>query len=487
MQKIISGKEVSIVDATHVALSGQSSYGLMESAAGEFIGWMKRQQFEKKAFLVVVGKGNNGGDGLAIARMLHSTGYNVSVLKCFGTNDKLSPDAHTNLKLLPEAIPVYTIKDSFPTTGILVDAFLGVGLKGELREDAAYVIERINKFNGYKISIDIPSGLPSDGLLKGLAVKADVTVSFEFPKLSLLLPEHVMYVGDLVVLKIGIKDDAYHQVESAKYYLTAADIPAFHRKFNRFSHKGDFGKILLAGGSPGKMGALILCAKSALRTGSGLVSCHMEETEHHIMQTAIPEAMATWGLIPNAEYYDALGIGPGWGQENRLSLMRQLLHDFNKPMVIDADGLNLLAKNKELLGLIPKNSILTPHIGEFTRLAGECDNHLERLEKAKKFAVDNEVILILKGANSVVNFPDERQVFNSSGTQFMATGGSGDVLTGMLTSFLGMGYSAEHAALCGVYHHGLAGEIAAQKRRRGVIASDIIEAIPETFIFLDIF
>lgn len=487
MQKIISGKGVSIVDAAHVALSGQSSYDLMENAARGFIGWMKRQQFEKKAFLVAVGKGNNGGDGLAIARMLRSTGYNVSVLKCFGANDKLSPDAYTNLKLLPDTIPVYTIEDSFPTTGILVDAFLGVGLKGELREDAAHVIERINKFNGYKISIDIPSGLPSDGLLTGIAVNADTTVSFEFPKLSLLLPEHVMHVGDLVVLKIGIKDDVYHQFESEKYYLTAADIPAFHRKFDRFSHKGDFGKILLAGGSPGKMGALILCAKSALRTGSGLVSCHMEETERHIMQTAIPEAMATSGIVSNAEYYDALGIGPGWGQENRLSLMRQLLHDFNKPLVIDADGLNLLAGNKELLSLIPKNTILTPHIGEFARLAGECDNHLERLEKAKKFAMDYGVILILKGANSVVSFPDGRQVFNSSGTQFMATGGSGDVLTGMLTSFLGMGYSPEHAALCGVYHHGLAGEIAAQKKRRGVIASDIIEAIPETFIFLDIF
>jgi len=486
MQKIISGEEVKVLDASHVALTGQSSYDLMENAANEFVDWIKKQDLQKKSYLVAVGKGNNGGDGLAIARMLHKEGYSVSVLRCFGSNEKISPDAHANLKLLPEAIHCYTIEDNFPMAGILIDAFLGVGLQGELREDAAHVIKRLNEFTGYKISVDIPSGLPSDSLTNGAVVNADITVSFEFPKLSLLMPEHSAYVGELVVLKIGIEDSAYHPFNSDTYFLTARDIPAFHRKFNRFSHKGDFGKILLAGGSPGKMGALILCAKSALRTGSGLVSCHMEETEHHIMQTAVPEAMATWGLIPYAEYYDALGIGPGWGQENRVSLMRHLLHDFKKPLVIDADGLNLLAKNKELLSLIPKKSILTPHIGEFTRLVGDCDNHLERLEKAKKFAIDNGVILILKGANSAVCFPDGRQIFNSSGTQFMATGGSGDVLTGMLTSFLGMGYSPEHAALCGVYHHGLAGEIAAQKKRRGVIASDIIDAIPETYIQLNI-
>ncbi|WP_339879758.1 NAD(P)H-hydrate dehydratase [uncultured Algoriphagus sp.] len=488
MQKILAGSQVKELDSKHLSLTGQSSHQLMEVAAQSFVRWFLEQGFStENSIQIAVGAGNNGGDGLAIARLLSTHSYSISILKCFDSIDKLSQDSLTNFKLLPDSISVVDFEDwEFAQGGILIDAYLGVGLKGELRANSIKIIECLNEFKGKVISVDLPSGLPSDSVVSSLAVEADFTVSFAFPKLSLILPENARYVGELVVVKIGLLDEAYDDLVSSFYYLEASDVPNLHTVFNRFSYKGDMGKILLIGGSPGKMGALILCAKSALRTGSGLVTCHMEDSERFIIQAAVPEAMASWGLIPNPEFYDAVGIGPGWGTENRIRLFRQFLNDFKKPIVIDADGLNLLARNPDLLPLVPKNSILTPHIGEFTRLAGKASNHLERLEQAKKFSVDNALILLLKGANTVVSLPDGRQIVNSSGNKYMATGGSGDVLTGMITSYLGMGYTPENAALCGVFHHGLAGEIASESKRRSMIASDIISAIPATYIKLDI-
>ncbi|WP_339753083.1 NAD(P)H-hydrate dehydratase [Algoriphagus aquimarinus] len=488
MQKILSGIQVKELDAQHLKLSGQSSLELMEEASKAFVSWFLEQEFSiESPVQIAVGGGNNGGDGLAIARLLTEYSYSVFILKCFDSADKLSSDALFNFNKLPDSIQVLEFVDwDLPENGILIDAFLGVGLKGDLRPDAIKIIQRLNEFVGTVISVDVPSGLASDEISRGDIVKADFTISFAFPKLSLILPEHAEFVGELVVLKIGLLGEAYEGLHSSFYYLENHDVPALHKTFNRFSYKGDMGKILLVGGSPGKMGALILCAKSALRTGSGLVTCHMEDSERFIVQTAVPEAMASWGLIPNPEFYDAVGIGPGWGTENRVRLLKQFLQDFKKPIVIDADGLNLLARNPDLLPLVPKNSVLTPHIGEFTRLVGKATNHLERLELAKRFAMDNELILVLKGANTVISLPDGRQVVNSSGNKYMATGGSGDVLTGMITSYLGMGYAPENAALCGVFHHGMAGEIASKSKRRSLIASDIIASIPDTYIQLDI-
>ncbi|MEB2783812.1 NAD(P)H-hydrate dehydratase [Algoriphagus persicinus] len=488
MQKILAGAQVKELDAQHIKLSGQSSHELMEAAAAAFVKWFLNQEFSTESLIqIAVGRGNNGGDGLAIARLLSAHSFSVSILKCFDSVEGMSSDAILNFKRLPKSIPIVEVDDwDFAINGILIDAFLGVGLKGQLRPDATIIIQKLNDYQGTVISVDLPSGLPSDEITKAQAVHADFTVSFEFPKLSLVLPEHARFVGEMVVLKIGLGERSYEGLVSSFFYLEGQDVRPMHKVFNRFSYKGDMGKILLLGGSPGKMGALILCAKSALRTGSGLVTCHMEDSERFIIQAAVPEAMASWGLIPNPEFYDAVGIGPGWGIENRVGLFRQFLQDFKKPIVVDADGLNLLARNPDLIPLLPKNSILTPHIGEFSRLVGLAKDHLERLEMAKEFAFDKDLILVLKGANTVISLPDGRQVVNSSGTKYMATGGSGDVLTGMITSYLGMGYSPEAAVLCGVYHHGLAGEIASKSKRRSMIASDIIAAIPKTYLHLDI-
>ncbi len=488
MVKILSGNQVKLLDELHLKHSGQSSHELMEEAAKGFVKWFNEQDFDENLpVFVFAGAGNNGGDGLAIARLLNESSRNVKVIKCFESTDLLSPDARRNWDLLSKDITLIEWnKMPDQSKGILIDAFLGVGLKGELRQTAKEIITTINQFEGIKISVDLPSGLYSETICKENVVKADFTVSFAFPKLSLLLPEHSEFVGQLSVVDIGIDENLYQSFDSNFFYVQNRDIPTLHRKFHRFSHKGDFGRILLVGGSPGKMGALSLASKSALRTGSGLVTCHLEETERFILQAAVPEAMVTWGELINLQNYDAIGIGPGWGKVNRKYLLEQILYEFKKPLVIDADGLNLLAENPELISKLPANSILTPHLGEFSRLVGTAENHIQRLVLARDFAKFYQIILVLKGANTVISLLDGRQLFNSTGTNYMATGGAGDVLTGMVTAYLGMGYLPENAAICGVFHHGLAGEFAGKKKRRSLIASDIIEEIPETYIRLDI-
>jgi len=488
MVKILSGNQVKLLDELHLKQSGQTSHEQMEEAAKGFVKWFEEQHFDENLpVYVFVGAGNNGGDGLAIARLLSANKRRINIVKCFESKESLSPDAKLNWDLLsPNISLIEWNKFADYYTGILIDAFLGVGLTGELRQIAKEVISTINQFEGVKLSVDLPSGLSSEAICKENVVKADFTVSFAFPKLSLLLPEHSEFVGELIVVDIGINVEAYQSFNSNFFFVQKGDIPSLHREFHPFSHKGDFGKILIIGGSPGKMGALTLASKSALRTGSGLVTSHLEEAERFILQTSVPEVMVTWGELLNLENYDAIGVGPGWGKINRKHLLEQILKEFKKPFVIDADGLNLLAQNPELISELPENSILTPHLGEFTRLVGSADTHLNRLVLARDFAKLYRIILVLKGANTVISLPDGRQLFNSTGTNYMATGGAGDVLTGMITAYLGMGYLPENAAICGVFHHGLAGEYAGKKKRRSLIASDIIEEIPETYIRLDI-
>ncbi|WP_297335387.1 NAD(P)H-hydrate dehydratase [Algoriphagus sp.] len=489
MIKIITGESVHVLDKLHVAHSGQRSLELMEQAALAFVDWFLLK-FERKwnRVFIFCGAGNNGGDGLAIARLLSSKGIGVDLIKCFSLNAKLSKDAQVNLDRLPDEVNSTFFNSDLEITeaAVIIDAYLGVGLTGNLRDNAKEVIRLMNDCGGTKIAVDIPSGLPSDKIAIEEAFKADYTISFAFPKLSLLMPENARYTGELVVKDIGINPALYDKFDSYFYFLTGIDIPPLHRRFHRFSHKGDFGKVLLIGGSPGKMGALHLAAKSALRTGSGLVTCFLDESERMILQSSLPEAMCSWGVFPKLENYDAVGVGPGWGVDLRMNFLEDILRTINCPLVIDADAITILAKRRVLLELLPQNTILTPHPGEFDRLLGKSEDHLERVQKARKFARSRKVILVLKGANSVISLPDGRQIFNSTGTNYMATGGSGDVLTGMITAFLGMGYSPENAVLCAVYHHGLAGEIAGSIKKRTTLASDLIECISDTYCQLGI-
>lgn len=482
MLKILSGSDVSSLDSNHTKEKGFSSHVLMEKAALGFVDWWLNRNFSKDVPVAIFcGAGNNGGDGLAIARLLSKHDYRVVVFFCFSPDATLSLDCQKNWDLLPSTIEKVPWGNFQPDDfGVLVDAFLGVGLKGKLREDAKAVISKINSFTGKIISVDIPSGLPSDQSCTNECVRGDVTVTFAFPKLSLMFPEHASFSGELVLVDIGIEEEEYSKYYSDYYYLQEKDVPVFHKKFNRFSHKGDFGKVLLVAGNRGKMGAAILASKSALRCGSGLVTCLVPKTETTAIHCSVPEAMCVFEDLVDISGFDAIGIGPGIGLD-QTHLLEKVLTTFKHPIVLDADALTLLSQSPYLFAQLPKGSILTPHLGEFERLFGKCENHLERLKKAKAFCLKHEVNIVIKGANSVLSLSDGRQIFNSSGSKFMATAGMGDVLTGMLTSFLGQGYSPEQAMICGVFQHGLAGELAGEDKLRSTIATDLIEAIPSTF------
>lgn len=490
MLDIISGNRVSELDKAFVKSEGISSWDLMERAAISFCNWFKIGfENENKKIFVFCGPGNNGGDGLAIARLLEMEGFGVTVL-IFEDSVNCSQDYQINFKKLPIGVRVLGYRDfDFNQVhgNICIDAIFGVGVNRPLSGKFLETINSLNQCNSEKISIDMPSGVPSDGILVGTAFKADFTCTFQFPKLGLLLPEHADFTGKIEVLDIGIPSSFLESFGQKRHFVQKQDIPHLHRHFNGFSHKGDFGRILLVGGSKGKMGAILLSARAAMRCGSGLVHVQAPTEERLILQIGAPEVMvANDQVIEHLGDFDAVGIGPGWGTDIEPDDFRMILTSFKFPIVVDADGLNLLSRNKNLLEFLPQNSILTPHLKEFERLVGPCQNHIERLQKALDFSSKFGVYLVLKGAFTSISCPDGSQYFNSSGNKYMATAGAGDVLTGMLTSFLGQGYKPLDAAICGVFHHGLAGDLASKDKRKGLIASDIIDSIPRTFLELGI-
>ena len=315
MMKILSASEIANLDQLHLEKLGVSNHAFMELVAQRFVSWFQEQGFSSATPVVIcAGAGNNGGDGLAIARLLYSLGYSVQVATCFSSEANLSPDCQQNLSLLPSQIPCYPLDSSpLPDRGILIDAYLGIGCKGELREEALLRIKKINSFGGKIIALDLPSGLPADQGPTGLVVQATTTVTLGFPKLSLLCLEHAQFTGELFVLDIGFEPEEFEDFPSTAYYLEEKDLLSRHRTFHRFAHKGDFGKVLLVAGSKGKMGAALLAAKSAFRTGSGMVTVWIPEVERGILQTALPEAMCVFGDAVDPSAYDAVGIGPGWG------------------------------------------------------------------------------------------------------------------------------------------------------------------------------
>lgn len=489
MQKILSGNQVKSLDQKYIEGEDIHSYQLMERAAQAFCDWFVTLVPKDRSVSVYCGTGNNGGDGLAIARILKQMGFSVAV-GYIGNPDKGSADFQQNLHLLPEKLPVSEWQN-VTESDVLIDAVFGVGINRPLEGEYLKLIQYLNGKTSLKISVDMPSGLPSDGPLEGEVFRADYTLSFQFPKISLLVPEHAAYSGKLIVRSIGIGGNYFDSFESNRFFFSGENLIRYHKKFLPSSHKGDFGRVILAGGSYGKMGSIGLSTRAALRTGSGLVFCHIPACGVEIIQSSIPEAMV---LPPGGEKevgdsmdaggIDAVGIGPGLGKgENAAKLVYQILSQYTGPTVLDADAINILGDNPAWLNSLHANVVLTPHLKEFERLTGMAGkNHFHRMDMARDFAGKYRCTLVLKGAFTLISFPDGQQVFNNSGTLHMATGGSGDVLTGMLTSFLGQGYSMKNAVLCGVFHHGHAGELAGSYLGRGTLASDILEKIPESLL-----
>jgi ADP-dependent NAD(P)H-hydrate dehydratase / NAD(P)H-hydrate epimerase len=477
-----------------------ASYDLMERASGKLFDWFTNHFDRSSTIHVFTGPGNNGGDGLALARMLAGNRYNVEIYYIRFT-DKTSADWEINRDRLENASKIYihsvTNSDQFPVIpedDIIVDAIFGSGLSRPAEGLPREIIMQINKTGSTVISIDVPSGLFGEDNSKNsddCIIEADYTLTFQFPKLSFMFPENARYVGDWTIIPIGLSKNAIRITSSPYLFVEQSEVIPLLRKRNKFEHKGNFGHGLFIAGSFGKMGAAVLGAHAALRTGIGLLSCHVPNCGIQIMQCSLPEAMVIAdksekcvSYIEKTDSYTAVGIGPGLGTELcSLKALHDLISECKKPIVIDADALNMLALDKSWLTHLPEGTVITPHPKEFERLAGKSYNSFNRLTKQIQFSKEYGCIVVLKGAHTCITTPGGKILFNSTGNPGMATGGSGDVLTGIILSLLAQGYNPENAAIMGVYLHGMAGDIAAEEScYESMLASDIINCIGKAFI-----
>lgn len=489
------------IDAYTIEHEPVASIDLLERAA-RVLSMAILDRYAGRSFAVFAGAGNNGGDGLAVARMLHNAGCGVQAW-VINPKGKLSPDCAVNLIRLQEtAVMVVEVCDAFsmPSLGsdtIIVDALFGSGLNKPVTKGVyADVIQGINSSPCEVVAIDMPSGLMGENSASGndTIVKASVTFTLQFPKMSLLFPENAPYVGDFSILDIGLSQEGIGKLASNLSFTDEKDIKPLLRPRPGHSHKGDFGRALLVAGSRGMAGASVLAARAAMRSGVGLLTLHIPECNNVIVQSSVPEVMtsidsngACFSDFVDTSRYDAVAVGPGLGQsaDSERALLH-LIEDCRVPMVLDADALNILARNPEYLHRLPAGSVITPHPGEFARLFGYSDNTSDKLQKALSYAVSSGVTVVLKGAYTVIIAPDGDLYFNSTGNPGMATGGSGDVLTGIVLSLLAQGYAAADAARVGVYVHGLAGDCAAKENgKTSLVAGDIIDCLPQAWKTLE--
>ncbi|MEE4285720.1 MAG: NAD(P)H-hydrate dehydratase, partial [Mariniphaga sp.] len=475
---------------------------LMERAAMQITNWLVQRFSTERKMVFFAGPGNNGGDVLAIARQLAELDYQCEVyLLDFGKDLKGSPA--TNWKRLEEQGKVKLAKirkiQDLPQTessDIFIDGLFGSGLSRPLEGLPAEIVRKINALPNTTVAIDIPSGLMGEDNTENIQeniLRADFTLTLQFPKISFLFAENEPFTGKWEVLPIGLHPEGIAQTSTDFYFIEKEEVKQMIPVRSKFAHKGTFGHALLIAGSYGKMGASVLASKACLRSGVGLLTAHVPHFGYSIIQTAIPEAMVSiddhdsiFTGTPDLTPFSAIGAGPGLGMKsNTRKALKELIEKAKVPLVFDADALNILSEHKEWLNDLPENSILTPHPGEFKRLAGETANSWERIQKQMQLAAELKVIIVLKGAFTTVALPNGKLYFNSTGNPGMATAGSGDSLTGIILGLVAQHIPPEHAAIAGVFLHGLAGDIAAhEKSENALIAGDITDYLGKAFFKL---
>jgi len=490
--KLYTAEQIKAWDQFTIANQPVTSVDLMERAAQKCTDFLARQ-YKGNTFKIFCGKGNNGGDGLAIARQLkrHTSNVEVYIVELGkpGTNDfqhnlqrlhKINTHIHyiQNPEMFPEILP----------GDIIIDCLFGSGVNRPLHGLWAELVLYLNASANKIVAIDVPSGLYINQTSVGNpCINATFTLTFQRLKLALLIPENVPCIGKPIVLNIGLHKQFKPDEPVTTRLVSKKTIRKIYTSRKPFSHKGTYGHALVFAGSKGKMGACLLSSKACLRAGAGLISVLVPEWGLPIVQTAFPEAMAqSTDNFTTIDFlvYQAIGVGPGLGTADTVApLFRQVLTATHLPMVIDADGLNLLAKNADWMSLIPKNSILTPHPREFERLFGKPANDFERLDLARGAAKKWQVVVVLKGYYTCIALPNGKLYFNTTGNAGMATAGSGDVLTGILTALLAQKYHPHKAAILGVYLHGLAGDLAAKyTSKEALIAGDLIDYLGDAFL-----
>lgn len=497
--KIFSSEQVREIDAFTIENEPIASIDLMERAAGSLFGFLQNHLDSSGLIKIFAGPGNNGGDGLALARMLAEVNFLVEVfIPRFSARSSKDFQLNLDRLKLQNKVQVFELfkTDDFPglnKSDIIIDAIFGSGLSKPLSGPYADLVRHLNNSDAEIVAIDMPSGLFAEDNSENKGsdvIHAKTTLSLQFPKLSFIFAENQDYVGDWHIIPIGLHKDKIEQTKTGNYLLTLDYFKQIKKKRKKFSHKGSYGHSLLISGCYGRMGAAVLASKAALRSGTGLLTCHVPAKGIHIIQTTVPEAMISidqseilFSQAPDLSEYDAIGVGPALGcKSNSQKGLQQLLIKAKNPMVIDADGINILAENQEFFKEVPEYTILTPHPKEFERLVGSCASGHERNKKQVEFAIKNKLILVLKGANTSIACPDGSCYFNSTGNPGMATAGSGDVLTGIILALLSQAYEPRHAAQLGVFVHGLAGDLAAEEvGQEALIASDIIDFLGKAF------
>ena len=538
--KILTGKDIREADLYTIEHEPVASVELMERAAlaleAEIAAAAETTEDQKTAaeapeFLIIAGKGNNGGDGLAVARLLRGRfgdTRSISVI-LLAAPDQLSPDCRLNLNRLPAGISLFSFADGHITADgsevppeqlfrgntVVIDAILGTGVTGAVRGAALQAIRLVNEYSRrcrMVISIDMPSGLPTEPRNREEAagadtIAADLTLTIEFPKLSLLLPETGRYAGRLRTVHIGLDRRFMDSRESAYAAVDTAYVPTLLQPRGEFDHKGTHGHALVIAGSAEYLGAAILCTGAALRSGCGLVSVHIPAAGRSAMLISHPAAIISADEAPvfsshpaDLGKYSAVAVGPGIGRsEAAAAALEKLLaclpqHPEIRTTVLDADALNIISERPEMMSMIPEGSVLTPHVGELSRLlraAGNCGlledvapagapwcDDLHKVALVRQLCARLKSVIVLKGAHTMVCSPDGRCFFNMSGNPGMAKGGSGDVLTGLVAGLAARGYDSLSAAILGVWFHGLAGDAAAALRgMEAMNAEDILENI----------
>lgn len=498
--KIFTAQQIYEADKNTIANQRITSDALMERAATQLFNWMDlRLQGAQVKIHLFCGIGNNGGDGLVLARLLHENGYLINV-HVVNYSDRRSHDFLLNLDRLKERKiwPSFMgPKDDLPKINkedIVVDAIFGIGLNRTPDKWVIDIIQHLNNSGAFVLSVDVPSGLFVDKAPenKNSVVRANHVLSFQAPKLIFLLPETGIFSNHWEVLDIGLDADYLNSVDNEYELIGKNEVLPWYQPREKFSHKGTYGHSLIIGGGYGKIGAVILAADACLNTGSGLVTVFVPECGYIPVQTALPEAMvitdADKKMISDIQFDitpTVIGLGIGIGQsEITAEALKKLLKNNKAPLVVDADALNIISKHKELLGMIPSKSVLTPHPKELERLIGSWQNDFEKLEKAKAFSKENDLIMVIKGAHTITLYNGKGYV-NTTGNPGMATAGSGDVLTGMITGMIAQGYDSLRATIFAIYLHGRSGDLAVEQcGYQALTASEIIDFIGDAFLDL---
>lgn len=491
--KILSAEQLKQADTYTVEKANIPSINLMERAATLCFQWIHaRLNGNGLPIHVFCGPGNNGGDGLVIARHLKQHGYNVFVYVVNSKKDRtqeflINYDRLKEIGVWATILSEDTEMPAITENDMVIDAIFGLGISRKPAGVFKKVIQHINASNAYVLAIDVPSGLYADKPVDDteVVIKAYHVLTFQTPKTAFFLPESKNYLVSHNVIDIGLDSEFIYNLEANKFVTEKMHVLAMYKPRQKFSHKGDYGHSLIIGGSYGKIGAVSLASRAALNIGSGLVTAYIPKCGYQVLQTALPEVMVEVDAENQIENIDAkidatvIGIGVGLGTATKtFNAFAEFLKKNKTPLVIDADAINLLAKDKKLLGFIPEGSVLTPHPKEFERLVGQSKNDFERLHKLEQLAKQLKSIVLLKGAHTAIAF-DDKIFFNNTGNTALATAGSGDVLTGIITGLMAQGYTALEATVFGVYLHGKTAEVAMQDLvLETFTASDIIEYLP---------